>query len=303
VGRLQQLETDRLVTLDGNVIVGRAAHCGIIVRDSRVSNEHAGLRWRNQSWSVRDLGSTNGTWLNGQLIQAGADHSLTIGQVLAFGAKEVLWRFEDDSAPQPMVCPLAAGTPCLLVDGVIAIPNSDAAVASIFRDAEGGWTLEWGDRVRTIKAGEVFEMIGEAWRFSYPNEWEPTSRTRPLRLVQESTLHFGVSSDQEHVTLTVQYDGEAIAMGHLSAYYFLLQLARARNQERQSLPVGESGWVHRETLMDMLRCGEQQLNVWVHRVRSRFSSKEFLDYASIIERRDGTGQMRIGVERSVIAPA
>ncbi|HKY39286.1 MAG TPA: FHA domain-containing protein [Polyangiaceae bacterium] len=303
MGRIRQVETDKLVTLDGNTVVGRAAHCGIVLRDSRVSNEHAGLRWRSQGWSVRDLGSTNGTWLNGQHIPAGADQPLAVADEVAFGAKEVLWRFEDNGAPEPMLCPIAGGPPCLLVDGVIAIPNAEAAVASIFRGAEGGWTLEWDNRVRPIHAGEVFEMMGETWRFSYPNQWEATSRTRPLRLVQESTLLFDVSSDQEHVTLTVKYDDEMIAMGHLSAYYFLLQLARVRNQERQALPASESGWVHRETLMDMLRCGEQQLNVWVHRIRSRFSSKEFLDYASIIERRDGTGQMRIGVERSLIAPA
>lgn len=300
MGRIRQVEPDILVPLEGNAIVGRAAHCGILIRDSRVSNEHAGLRWRGQRWSVRDLGSTNGTWLNGQPIQAGADHPLSVGDELAFGAKQVLWRFDDDCAPEPMICPVSGGPPCLLVDGVIAIPNAEAAVASIFRGAEGGWTLEWQDRVRTIQAGDVFEMMGQTWRFSYPNEWEATTRTRTARLVQEGTLLFDVSSDQEHVSLTVQYDDETISMGHLSAYYFLLQLARVRNEERAVLPASESGWVHRETLMDMLRCGEQQLNVWVHRIRSRFSSREFLDYASIIERRDGTGQLRIGVERSLI---
>ena len=88
--------------------------------------------------------------------------------------------------------------------------------------------------------------------------------------------------------------------GRSNAYYFLLTLARLRNADQREQRESEAGWTHREDLMTMLKCGEQQLNVWVFRVRSKFASKDFLDYASIVERRDGSGQLRIGVPRNVV---
>jgi FHA domain len=287
--------------LEGDSIVGRAPHCTIRVQDHRISNEHASLRWRSDAWLVRDLGSTNGTWLNGGALRLGVDHRLKQGDELAFGAKELLWRLEDDGAPQPMLCSLDGEEPCVMVDGVIAIPDAEDALASIFRAADGSWTLELADGSRPVAAGLTIELLGSRWRFSCPQELEETAKNRPLRLVQESTLTFHVSSDEEHVSLSVDCAEEHLAMGSQSAFYLLLVLARVRLQERCTLPASESGWIHREDLMSMLRCGEQQLNVWVHRIRARFARSEFLDYASIIERRDGSGQLRVGVEQCVIS--
>lgn len=300
VGRIHELRCDRFFTLEAYTPIGRAASGGILLTDERVSNEHACLKWRSNGWAIRDLGSTNGTWLNGHLLTPGIDLQLAVGDELAFGGRGDLWRLEDSSPPQPMLCPVAGGEPCVIADGVIAIPCIESAVASIVCGADGGWILESADSVRVITAGAVVDVAGKAWRFSSPQEWQVTAKTTRALLVQESTLHFEVSSDEEHVVVAVEHDGERIAMGQLSAFYFLVTLARLRAEERGRLPPSESGWVHREQLMSMLRCGEQQLNVWVHRVRSRFSSKGFLDYASIIERRDGSGQLRIGIERSVV---
>lgn len=304
MGRIRELSSSTgPLLLEADTLVGRAPHCGVPLVDHRVSNEHAALRWRNKAWAVRDLGSTNGTWLNDKLISSGSDHPLQVGDELAFGAKELLWRFEEDGVPQPMLCRLDGEMRCELSDGVIVIPNVERSTASVFRGADGSWTLEADDRVRSIAPGSVLEIGGATWRFSCPTQWQATVKTRSLRLVQESTLYFEVSSDEEHVALSVATADGRLAMGNSSSYYLLLTLARIRDQERGSVAPSEAGWVHRESLITMLRTGEQQLNVWVHRIRARFSSKDFLDYASIVERRDGTGQLRIGVERNVIQAA
>ena len=57
------LDTDRLV-------LGRANHVDQRVEDDYVSDEHAELRLVEGQWRVRDLGSTNGTYLNGQKVIA-----------------------------------------------------------------------------------------------------------------------------------------------------------------------------------------------------------------------------------------
>jgi hypothetical protein len=300
VGRLRDTRTNQSHALEGYTTVGRTAQSQIAIGDDRVSIEHACLRWRGSSWAVRDLASTNGTWLNGNRIEPGVDVTLSAGDALAFGERQLSWQLEDGRAPEPMVAPTAGGEPCVLGEGVITIPDADTMLASIFRSPDGSWTLESADRVRAINPGETIEVGGSLWRFSCPNEWQATAKTQQVRLVQESTLHFEVSSDEEHVNLVVENEGMTIPMGRLSAFYLLLTLARIRNQEAQQHSTNEAGWTHREDLATMLGCGEQQLNVWIFRIRERFAGKDFLDYASIIERRDGTGQVRIGVQRNVI---
>ncbi len=47
-------------------IIGRDSSCDIVVKDVRVSSRHLFLTPRGNEWWIRDLGSTNGTFLNGR---------------------------------------------------------------------------------------------------------------------------------------------------------------------------------------------------------------------------------------------
>ncbi len=54
----------------GNTIpIGRVATDGIVVRDDRCSRVHCEFYLQGENWYVRDLGSRNGTRLNGERIQ------------------------------------------------------------------------------------------------------------------------------------------------------------------------------------------------------------------------------------------
>lgn len=60
---------ERAYTLGaGYVSIGRDASNDIIVQDARVSRRHAGLEWDGMAWNVADLGSANGTRVNGVLV-------------------------------------------------------------------------------------------------------------------------------------------------------------------------------------------------------------------------------------------
>lgn len=55
---------------DGEYVIGRRSDCQIFVPDMRVSRQHARL-WRSaDGWSLEDLGSNNGTYINGVRLQA-----------------------------------------------------------------------------------------------------------------------------------------------------------------------------------------------------------------------------------------
>lgn len=51
--------------------VGRTRARDIHIRDSAVSEKHAELRWENSRWTVTDVGSSNGTVLNGKKLCEG----------------------------------------------------------------------------------------------------------------------------------------------------------------------------------------------------------------------------------------
>ncbi len=55
-------------------LVGRDPLCQVVVDDSRVSREHLALEWTGGQWWIRDLGSSNGTFVDGRRV-----HELAVG--------------------------------------------------------------------------------------------------------------------------------------------------------------------------------------------------------------------------------
>jgi len=54
---------------DGEYVIGRRSDCQIFVPDMRVSRQHARL-WKDaEGWTLEDLGSNNGTYVNGVRVQ------------------------------------------------------------------------------------------------------------------------------------------------------------------------------------------------------------------------------------------
>jgi hypothetical protein len=50
------------------LLVGRSRACDVVLSDPTVSRRHAELRRHSTGWIVRDLCSTNGTWVNGTRV-------------------------------------------------------------------------------------------------------------------------------------------------------------------------------------------------------------------------------------------
>jgi hypothetical protein len=60
----------RLVVGPAGVTLGRSRECDVVLNDPNVSRQHAEIRPRGGSWVLNDLGSTNGSCLNGRRIES-----------------------------------------------------------------------------------------------------------------------------------------------------------------------------------------------------------------------------------------
>jgi hypothetical protein len=58
----------RIVVGPAGVTLGRSRQCDVVLEDPNVSRQHAEIRPRGGSWVLSDLGSTNGSLLNGRRV-------------------------------------------------------------------------------------------------------------------------------------------------------------------------------------------------------------------------------------------
>lgn len=73
------------VNLTDRVVIGRKNSCTICIPDSTLSGEHCEITLKNGKMYLRDLNSTNGTFLNGNQNRV-AEEVLPSGSVIEMGA-------------------------------------------------------------------------------------------------------------------------------------------------------------------------------------------------------------------------
>jgi pSer/pThr/pTyr-binding forkhead associated (FHA) protein len=109
------------------VTIGRAPDNTIHIDDPSVSGRHAELRRTDRAYQLRDLGSTNGTRVNGS---GTTEITLHPGDRVRFGAVDA--RFEGD-IPTSATQPLPAATKVDAKVATTSVRPADFANASPFR--------------------------------------------------------------------------------------------------------------------------------------------------------------------------
>lgn len=265
-----------------------------------MSSEHASLRWTGAVWEVRDLGSKNGSFVGERRIAALERTHFLPGDMLTLGA----------SRPPAPAFVLAEGAPPVASArqtrtgivreasaGLIVLPDEENARASVVEQAAGSWALEAQGVAAQVSDRETIVVDGEVWMLDLPERTTSTAEGGSSGLtLAEIALRFAVTRDEERVDVIVVCPDRDIELPTRSYHYMLVTLARAR-LAAASAPPKERGWLERKELCRMLATDELRLNVEVCRARKQFSALGIEGAANIVDRKMGTGRIRLGVER------
>ncbi|MEZ4235428.1 MAG: FHA domain-containing protein [Myxococcota bacterium] len=89
----------RFFLLPRVAVMGRDPSSDIVLPTPRASARHAEIRHQADGWDIRDLGSRNGTRLDGRPLTPGLHVPLRVGCEILLGDREERWRVVDVAPP------------------------------------------------------------------------------------------------------------------------------------------------------------------------------------------------------------
>ena len=90
---------------EGTTIMGRAVGNDIMVEESSVSRQHAGIRTDEVGYWIEDLGSRNGTFVNGEELEGEGRRLHDLGRIELRGATGIHWIFREQDATVGIALP------------------------------------------------------------------------------------------------------------------------------------------------------------------------------------------------------
>ncbi len=94
--RLEVSQCDHGALGRGRFVLGRSARCDFVLSDPSVSRHHARLRFEEGRWTIKDLESTNGVFVNGLRVSR---EVLVAGDEIALGASRMSFRPRQAAQP------------------------------------------------------------------------------------------------------------------------------------------------------------------------------------------------------------
>jgi hypothetical protein len=297
---LRNLTSQATHELGTRSVIGRSRAADLSIAEDGVSGEHATIWWDGESWNLRDLGSRNGTLVDGEAVPGGGTVPLRPGQQLQFGGISA-WLVAEAGPPVPSARALIGGEWIRAEDDLLVLPSPQNPVLTVYSDIDGAWQMEGPDFDRVVHDLELVATEGNVWRLHLPVTTQGTVSRVMRPTLEGMSLEFRVSRDEEHVELLATGMGARIDLKARAHNYTLVVLARARLAETH-LPEGSRGWIYQDELCKMLGIDDAKLNLFVFRARKQLSASGIDGSAGIVERRVGTRQLRLGVSSITITP-
>jgi pSer/pThr/pTyr-binding forkhead associated (FHA) protein len=121
------------IRLGAETLIGRAPDCKLRISSGQVSRKHCLIKVAESSVSIRDLGSANGTRLNGEAITAETDVPLLHGNTLSIGPLNFVVQF---AAPKSSADEDTEWLTGLAVPAKSSSPENPAKTAAPTTDGE-----------------------------------------------------------------------------------------------------------------------------------------------------------------------
>lgn len=286
----------------GESVIGRG-QADIVVEDRTVSAQHARVSYFDLAWHIRDLGSKNGTYVDGQRVDVGPWRRLEAGARVDLGGAPP-FRIADVRAPI-MHARSQKGQIVLPVDGVLALPSADAPEVLIMQ-GDRGHVLERDGVESPIADGQEVKAGETVWRVFIGGDGDlfETQPTTPARDLRTTRFVFTEALDAGLVRLRVGCDDGEVSISGRSFILVLLHLARARLTDRErGIDERECGWRTRHEIVTELRISPDKLNLDLHRARRVLQAEGVRAVDALIERRREQAALRIGLGDLTIHPA
>jgi pSer/pThr/pTyr-binding forkhead associated (FHA) protein len=97
----------------GESTIGRSPYCSIQISSDQASREHAAVSLNGDVVVIADLGSRNGTFING--VRIAEPTQLLPGALIGIGGLSISY-FEGESSPEPLHLGRTRETPALTRD-------------------------------------------------------------------------------------------------------------------------------------------------------------------------------------------
>ena len=187
---LQRIENEETFGLANVSIIGRSSECQIIVTDPRVSRRHAMIRKQDGGFYLFDLGSFNGSYLNGSRVTA--TRQLQHGDVLTFADHEFHYGERGEKSTPANLEDLGGSTIALIRSTPVVLLVSDikgftALSESIEADdlaqIIGSWYSDC-ERILTEAGATVDKFIGDCV-LAYWTTVTPDSLAASLRAAEQ----------------------------------------------------------------------------------------------------------------------
>lgn len=280
--------------------IGRHSRSDIVLGDSSVSNLHATLSWSEAGcWELRDAGSANGTHVDGVRLVPGERARILVGARLSFGNTNL--EMLDGAPPAPVLRRDEPQLELRAQSGMFDLTPHHSCPATVVEHVDGDWWLETGERSELLRDGDVFALGNAQWRLHAASGVAATEQHgaedplagAPLGGAQ---LELYAPPALETAELVIRV-GEKVIRSHGRRERLLAKLVEFRLMDQQDPRIhpAEHGWVYADDLCTWLDLESlERVNVDVYRIRKHLIRSGVPNGASVVQRRRGTRQLRVG---------
>lgn len=284
---------------------GRDPRCSTVLNNSAVSRFHTRISWNGSEWILRDLGSRNGTYINGRLQTNGESHPVKAGDRFLFGDMYEEYLLCEDSEPKSMLITYDSQKieKQIPLTSFLPIPSAERPLCTVFSGKNNDFTLEneTGDII-LLEHGTAFTVENVSYHVVLDHQPGESPQTASSDMVTETDnvhLDIAVSPDEESAEITLSKGTEKHVLQPKAHFYLLAYLGRIRNSQTPDslltqLNSAENGWVDCDVICKELMINREHLAQQVFRIRQELKAFYLPIAEQIIDRRL-RGKMRIGV--------